>query len=164
MSVIRWLANQRMKARKGNPHLREPEIDIPHSGTACKYFTVRLSKFQEAGWAPEPVWTSQKKNVLTLLGIEQRFLDYPARSLEAISIELFRLSSMGRYSDRTILFMCRSSSVNTVHLSGRLGGPGSLRSSEYQELVVKGWSGRGMKLTNRLYLVPTLRMCGATPP
>jgi hypothetical protein len=46
----------------------------------------------------------------------------------------------------------------------RLWAPPSLLSDGYRMLLPRGESGRGVKLTTRLYIVPTLRMRGAIPP
>jgi hypothetical protein len=46
----------------------------------------------------------------------------------------------------------------------RLWGPPSLLSNGYQGLCPWGQSGRGVKLTTHLHLVPRLRMRGAVPP
>jgi hypothetical protein len=46
----------------------------------------------------------------------------------------------------------------------RLWGPPSLLSNGYRKLFPRGKSGRGVKLTIHLLLVPRSRMCGAIPP
>jgi hypothetical protein len=46
----------------------------------------------------------------------------------------------------------------------RLWGPPSLLSNGYQGLLPREQSGRGVKLTNHLHLVPRSRMHGAIPP
>jgi hypothetical protein len=42
----------------------------------------------------------------------------------------------------------------TIHVPQRLWGPSSLLSIGYQGLFLWGWSGRGVKLTTYLYLIP----------
>jgi hypothetical protein len=49
-------------------------------------------------------------------------------------------------------------------LSDRLWGPPSFLSSGYQRLFRRGYSGRGVKLTTHLHLVPRLRMRRAIHP
>jgi hypothetical protein len=58
----------------------------------CGFTPPRVTIIQEAGWAPEPVWTLWRRDKsLTLLGIKPRSLCCPVSSLVTMLTELSRL-------------------------------------------------------------------------